>query len=262
MKVLLVCVNYNSYIELKKYLRSLDDAVKISQIQLDVIVADNSSQCEEIDTSDYKNLCIQRDLWNNLGYLGGAMASIKKNQNIAEYDYICISNVDIEIDIKFFSMLEKKVYDSKIMWIATSILSRKELRNRNPKIKERYTKKQLLKLLFLHKHPFIYWLYCNTLYKRKRRQHNQCESNIYAGHGSFMLFKTRLFEELNEKYPVFLFGEEIYFAEEIRKRGGIVYYDPSLIVYDDEHVSTSKMPKKYYSECNINALEYIINRYY
>lgn len=262
MKILLTCVNYNSYTELKTYLQSLDKAVKKSKVQLDVIVADNSSKPEELDTSYYKNIYVQRDLWNNLGYLGGAMASIEKKHNISEYDYICISNVDIVIDSDFFSLLEKKNYDSNVMWIATSILSREESRDRNPKIMKRYTKKNLQKLLFLHRNPFIFWLYCNTLYKRKKIQKKHEPCTIYAGHGSFMLFRTNLIEGLSEKYPIFLFGEEIYFAEEIRRRGGTVYYDPSLIVYDDEHVSTSQMPKKFHSDCNIKAIEYILKKYY
>lgn len=58
------------------------------------------------------------------------------------------------------------------------------------------------------------------------------------------------------------FGEEIYLAEKCRVNGLTVYYDPEIKVVDREHASTSKMPSRFYTKCNVEALSYIIRAFY
>ena len=86
---------------------------------------------------------------------------------------------------------------------------------------------------------------------------------IYALHGSFTMFSPKAFKLImDNKYPIFLFGEEIFFAEITRLAGLNSYFSPSLVVFDDEHVSTGKLPSWTYRKLNIKALLYIIRKFY
>ena len=86
---------------------------------------------------------------------------------------------------------------------------------------------------------------------------------IYAPHGSFVIFTHKFIKKNNKfNYPMFLFGEEIYVAEKSREYNLDVIYLPDLVVFDDEHVSTSLMRPEIYRSYNYKALSYILRHFY
>ena len=86
---------------------------------------------------------------------------------------------------------------------------------------------------------------------------------IYAGHGSFMIFRPEIFQqEPSLDYPVFLFCEEIYMAEMAQHIGKKVTHCPSVKVWDCEHASTGLMGLWRYCKYNHDALSYIIRTFY
>lgn len=64
------------------------------------------------------------------------------------------------------------------------------------------------------------------------------------------------------RYPTFLFGEEIFIAENLIRYNLNTQYIKELLIYDSDHESTSKMKKKEYFKCNYNALQTMIKEYY
>lgn len=264
MDILIVAVNYNSYTELYNYLSSINAACKkcIKKSNITVVIADNSLEKEYIK-QEYDNIDIIYNSYNNLGYLGGASAIIN-NIDVSKYDYIIISNVDIIIDDNFFNDLSDYPITNDVAWIANKIWSNEENRDRNPKILERYSKKQLNTILMLYKYPILDWIYKITLYRRKSSKLKfYKEREIYAGHGSFIILTKKFFSRYEKiVYPIFLFGEEIYLAELIKKAGMRVCYCPKIKVYDNEHISTREMKKNIYYKCNKEAIEYIIKEFY
>lgn len=265
IRILLICVNYNSYCELYNFLKSANNSVKnsLSSVCVDVYIVDNSTEVKDVIISDFSDLNISISRHGNLGYLGGAFYIINSLDCISKYDYIIISNVDLIIDDSFFSKLSLISPSCQIGWIVPSIFSESENRDRNPKVINRYSKFRLYLLYFMYKYPFLHFLYQKTLYKRKyiNKQYNQME--IYAGHGSFMIFTKAFFSKnTNLNYPVFLFGEEIYFAELMRKSLLKVVYFPDLKVIDKEHVSTSKMKSSLFYKYNREAIKYLISTFY
>lgn len=264
MRVLIVPVNYNSYKELNSYLYSVDFAAgKSKKTELDVIVADNSTVPESCNfpCKHIKTLCFVQ--LNNLGYLGGAQAILNSLSNLDEYDYVAISNVDIALDENFFLELEHTSLNDDVAWVATKIDSLDENRDRNPKVLHRYSKNKLDLLCLMYKFPILFYLYTMTAYKRKKLSPSYPQMEIYAGHGSFMMFTNSFFKRHPKiNYPVFLFGEELYFAEEIRKLDMKVLYVPALRVIDNEHVSTSTLKKNTYFRYNQESIKYILDNYY
>lgn len=268
-RILIVCVNYNSYPELRNYLASIEASVAACSLpcQVDVWVADNSSEKEIVDTTLYKQISVQVKPLDNLGYLGGAAAIINNLPNLLEYDFVIISNVDVILKHSFFDCLSYYVengLERDVAWIAPRIYSLSERRDRNPKVRYRYSQKKLKTLLLMYRFPVLHYLYTEFIYShRKKASDDSLRQDIYAGHGSFMIF-TRSFVSAMDKisYPVFLFGEELYFAEIIRNKGLKVKYVPDIVVDDIDHVSTSKMKSRFYYNCNREALKYILKEFY
>lgn len=264
MKIFIVAVNYNSYNELSRFLNSVDQAATNSpSATVKVVVADNSTNIQDVDVSMYTHIETSIVQHGNLGYLGGAQAIINKESDILSYDFVAISNVDIVLEEDFFCQLVSKDIDENVGWVATKIWSEDEGRDRNPKVMERYSKRKLQIINMMYRFPILDWLYTNTMYKKKAEYAPSPECDLYAGHGSFMLL-TRAFFRKYEKieYPIFLFGEELFLAELIQKAGLKVHYVPELVVKDTEHVSTGKMRKSFYYKCNKESIDYILKTFY
>lgn len=262
--ILIVCVNFNSYNELNKYLDSIELAcVNVYGITVQVVIADNSTVFQKICTDKFKHITVEQCEQKNLGYLPGAANVINNIQNIYEYDFVVISNVDLEVEESFFLNLEKMGFEGDVAWVATKIWSEQEYRDKNPKIIERYSKEKLNKIRMLYKYPILDWIYTNTLYLRKKVRPQYHEQDIYAGHGSFMMLTKKFFKEYPKiDYPLFLFGEEMFLAELARKKNLKVRYVPDLVVIDKEHTSTSKMKKKAYYDYNLKSIDYILDAFY
>ena len=244
-KFLLICVNYKSDEALRLFLESVHRAAECVKdlIQVDVKVADNSK--------------------DNVGYLGGARRELLQidTKILDTYDYLAISNVDLEMDESFFKNL-LDVPTQSVGWIAPSILSRLEQKDRNPKILHRQSKRhmQIAKLIYIH--PLIYRMYISLVYNRRKSQTRYDQQFSYAGHGSFMLFTCpSVIRKCISKFTPFLFCEEHFFAEELRAQDLKVIYTPKLVIYDSDHISTSAMPSKQYCRYNREAIQFIIKNY-
>jgi GT2 family glycosyltransferase len=243
-KIAIFCVSYHSDKERDTYLVSIETAAKKAEniVSVEVYVANNT----------------QKD---NPGYFG-AIRRLMKQVDVTDYDYSIISNVDLTIPEDFFVKLAN--YDCKANdgWIAPQIWSAQENRDMNPKIKERYSFCKLKTLQFLHRHHFLHSLYSKTFYKRERPQ-SANDGIIYAGHGSFIILTKEYFKRCGIiNYPVFLFCEEIYLGEMCRQNHLQVVHVPLLKIFDNEHISTSRMPVKKYSRLNYEAVSYILQRFY
>lgn len=263
-KIIIVCVNYNSYKELSLYLESINNAMNnVTDSIVHVAIADNSSQRESISAEKYENLEINQYFQSNLGYLPGACNVLNNYVEVKEYDYVVISNVDLTIEESFFSNLEKKIFKDEVAWVATQIWTEQEKRDKNPKILNRCSKMKLELIRLLYKYPVLDYIYTNSLYLRKKARPQYSEQDIYAGHGSFMMLTKSFFEEYDRiEYPLFLFGEEMFLAELIRNKKLTVRYVPDLCVIDKEHTSTSRMRKKEYYKYNLNSIDYILKNFY
>lgn len=262
-ELLLVCVNYNSYKELDAYLKSISVAKsKCSEINVKVHVADNSTNYQNVDPNSYQNLSIQQEHFANIGYMGAAQTVINNINDISKYNFVIISNVDILMDENFLLRLNSMLLSNDIGWIAPSIKSLLIKRDKNPSVFRRYPKWKLVALKHTY-NRFVLPIYEKIYYNSKQQGVNYAEQDIYAGHGSFFLF-TKSFINAYPKldYPIFLYGEELYFAELNKKAGLRVRYIPSLVINDFEHISTSLIRRQTYYDYNKQAINYILKRFY
>lgn len=265
-RIAIFCVNYNSYDECEKFIQSVNLAAKqvSSKVQINIYVIDNT-------TNDYQAINIQNSTHcqvkvfedhNNVGYFGG-IRRMMSSLDCLQFDYSIISNVDVQLSSTFFEQLFEINDITNVGWIAPQIYSTDENRDRNPKILHRYSLNKLKVLKLFYKYPLLNLLYTLTVYKRKKMQNYSAGTEIYAGHGSFIILTQEYIRRSGIiDYPVFLFGEEIYLGEKCREYNLKVVYEPQIKVIDSEHASTQQLKKSFYNRCNIEALNYIIHTYY
>lgn len=262
-RIAIFCVIYNSYNEYNNYIRSIEEAVRVSgEFVVDVFVADNTTDNRQAINTTSTRLNIKvKQTKQNLGYFGGVQ-SLMKDVDCTRYDYVIISNVDVMMESDTLVNLIKKEPNDNVGWIAPQIYSMKENRDRNPKIVNRYSKRKLMILRLMYQYPLLHCLYNATLYKRKKISIHDA-GYIYGGHGSFIILTKEYIKRCGKiDYPVFLFDEEIYLAEMCRMNNLLVEYDPTIKVSDIDHVSTSNMKSRFYNKCNIEAIDYILTTFY
>lgn len=243
-RIAVYCVTFNSDGELERYKASLRKAEEKTggQVKVDIFVSKNTKD-------------------DNPGYFGGIRrAMFQSDLNI--YDYAIISNVDLTVEEDFFEKLAAYDCQDDTGWIAPQIWSAEEGRDRNPKILHRYPLKKLKLLRTIFQFPHV-WRIKHYISSRQKKWVSHPAGEIYGGHGSFIILTKRYLERCGVvNYPVFLFCEEIWLAEQCRKEGLTVIYEPSLKVNDSEHASTGRMKLSYYCLLNEEALTYVMNKFY
>ena len=236
-KILLICVTYHSDNELHAFVESVhraEERVK-GKMQVDIEVADNGQ--------------------DNRGYLGGALSIY--NAKAQGYDYVSISNVDLELASDFFEQL-LSVDTKDLGWIAPDIYTDKINRHENPYMLSRPTKRNFLIWNIIYSNTLIYRLYHRLYIFKSHKTKTYPVYEIYAGHGSFMLF-TKAFVEHNPEihFPGFMYGEEIYLAELIRKSDLHVQYIPTMRIANTGNISTGLINQKQKSAWSKESLRAI-----
>lgn len=264
--IAIFCVVYNSYKELFAYIDSINSAaIYAKDSGVDVYIADNTDkEFKDITVNGYEHINVKvYPFHQNLGYLG-AIKKMMSKENCAKYDYVIVSNVDMTLRQDTLNTLVNNTYPADTGWIASSIISQRTGLDMNPRAINRYTTSKLKIMKWFYRHPLVYQLYSHTFHKLRRRRINTCKPRyIYAGHGSFMILTKEYFSRCGIiNYPIFLYCEEIYIAEECALHGLKVIYNPNIHVDDIGKVSTGKAPKNDYYRWNIEGLTYVIDKYY
>tara|TARA_B110001452_G_scaffold181741_1_gene152613 strand:- start:2971 stop:3792 length:822 start_codon:yes stop_codon:yes gene_type:complete len=265
--LIIACVNYNTFDKLYLYLNSIEKARGScnNDFNVTVLIADNSEFSIESKLPSFENInIVYHKNKSNEGYIGGIRdAVINLKIDIYSADYFIISNVDVTLTNDFFTELFL-IKNNNLGWIAPSIISEKEGRDRNPKIKKRPSSANLKKLLVMYKYPVLHLIYKNTIYKYKSKKISKYKNDsIYAGHGSFMIFTKKTVNSNGFlDFPSFLFGEEIYFGELMKRENLEVVYNQNIVVKDFDHASTSLIRKSRYYKMNYDSLKIIIKNYF
>lgn len=280
MRVCILAVCHNSYQESLVFLDSITGSIKSTKVELDFFFIDNSSEvkadlveCVKNRSPEYKINYVRSDNWGYLPSIAFAIEGL--NIALTDYDYVCISNVDLSMSKSFFPALMSLPISKGIGIYAPSILSSALGVDRNPKILKRpsFLKLKVNQQFFRYSSSYLILRVVNALRLKLRQRlkssrdpssssQKEIPVNIYAPHGSFMILTNEFIKRERELcYPMFLFCEEIYVAEKAKEFNLEVVYSPDLIIYDSEHVSTSLMRSESYRKSNFEALSYILQNY-
>ena len=271
-KILITCVNYNSYNELSNFLTSVDIAASnVKEVcEIVVLVADNSTTTQHIDSEKFTSIQCLTYCVENTGYINSAQEALLKygEELLKSFDFIIVSNVDICLSTDFFNYLITTPIQN-IAWIAPRIHTPLSQTEENPYAVHRYSKRKLQLLRYMYAHPYIYMLhkkFSHTLIRLKRNKQSSTIGmrTIYAGHGSILIFTQAFVKHIFPfNFPFFLYGEELYFAELARLANMQTIFNPQLFVNNcSAHVSTSKLKFAQICKYGNQAISYILNTYY
>jgi GT2 family glycosyltransferase len=273
--VLLICVKYGSDTETAQYLESLRKLQ--GQRNLQILVVDNTVGARVSEPATERNLTVVRSE-ENLGYFGGARSGL--SLYLREHplpDWVIVSNVDLMIlDSQFLDKLAAMRGRPRLGMVAPSIRSALTGRDQNPFMRTRPSAARM----HLYKWMFRSWLVLNAyelatavfhkLRTAASKRPDACASlredvseTIYAPHGSFLIFSGEYFRAGgNLDFPCFLFGEEVYLAETLRKLGLDVVYEPSLEVIHQEHKSTRLVKSRKLAGAVASSSAYCADTYF
>jgi GT2 family glycosyltransferase len=249
--ILVLAVNFNTFNETIRFIDTLN-IEKDSDVFL--VVIDNSNLKPTAEFNEKLKQLNPNQFWHiksmeNLGYFHGAALGLQIYlEKFPLPDWIIISNVDVVVsDPDFFTILKNIPVKENTGVIAPSIVSMKWGTDYNPKIISRYTVQKMLFLKLIYQLCLIHNFYLLVSYFKKiiiryfrRKNHLAKETlKIYAAHGSFMIFNKNYFRKGGSLNHIsFLFGEEIFVAEQCLKYGLETIYYPKLKIDDYEHAST------------------------
>ncbi|MFR9534688.1 MAG: hypothetical protein SNG49_07595 [Rikenellaceae bacterium] len=270
MKVIIICVNYNTYHELDGYLLSISNAAKEVKglVEVTVAVADNTpAELRKSFSVDYPHVIVlPYILERNDGYLGSAevvMSDLRKSGRLAEYDYCVVSNVDLQLSKNFFQELHSTQIDENIGWIAPEIYTQQLNRYENPFMTSRPSLKKMNYWITLYKYPILFFIQSKLAKLAARKSTSTTQSTIYAGHGSIMIFSKSFITHYAEgNFPSFMYGEEIYFAELVLQNGLMARYQPNIVVYNRGGVSTNLLGVKRKAKMNYDSLTALKKRFF
>lgn len=255
MRVEIICVNYFSATDVRKFVASFLRAKNSENVG--IVIVDNS--CDEREFNRLRDIAKVSpgkiralNAGKNLGYFGASQFALDDIQKNGMPDYVIISNPDIALAEDFFNQLEN--VNSSAAVLGPKIISGRTGENQNPYMVNRPSKRRMqtykrifgiLPVNFAYQYLSGLKQTLSSLAKPDLKSEASFEPvNCYATHGSFMIFNKSYFSAGgNFKYGSFLFGEEIFVAETCRNLNLQTAYVPTLTVEHREHVATGLFPK-------------------
>jgi GT2 family glycosyltransferase len=182
----------------------------------------------------------------NLGYFGGAHWWLGQRTVTAEWVAVC--NADVALaDEDFVATLEALREPAAV--VAPDVTALPGGYSQNPYLEERPSaRRMLIRRLVLSTRP-TWWAAWQISDARRRWGGSIARPgfarDIYAPHGSFILFRRAFFEQGGTlAHPPFLYGEEITVAECASRLGQSVRFEPALKVIHTEHQATGNVSKR------------------
>ncbi len=267
MNISFFLINYKTDDQTLQCIESIQSLEHSPNDTINIHVFDNSEK-SDIESSEFRKQIpnhVQLTFCEkNLGYFG--CIKLAQENTKKDTDYIIYANPDLLFHKDFITQLGKIKTTASL--IGPSIISKSDKFDQNPKYKLRLKKSKLTRLKHIHSNPISYTLFhalATLLEKRKKSnpiQRNKSASPIYALHGSAIIFKDVNFFINLPQYPCFLFGEELFLAEEARKANVKTEYHPSLQITDQRHGSISKLPKQTHRKYMLASIIHLIRTYY
>ncbi len=273
-QLLVICVNYNNNkdtIDFSDHILSLQ-----STHNLNLLVIDNSNS-----GNDALKLLLPKDSRiqllhpeKNLGYFGAASWGLSQYLLTSKLpEWIIVSNTDIVFpDSAIFSKLFEFYPSGFYGIVAPKIHSLQAASDQNPFMKYRPAKSRILfyKTIFRYYPLSLFYQLLSLIRKntnlslpKKTTSKEELRINIYAPHGSFIIFHRSYFDAGgNLNHGSFLFGEEIFIAETVRRLSLKVQYDPRIVVNHNEHSTTSFIKNRMIGKYLSNTYDYIYKEFF
>ena len=272
-----------------RFIDSISYQQGAEKIKLHLVVCDNSDKSSKVSESIIRNRVahfIEVDFYkfDNVGYLPAvsraqdSLAAAGKLRT-EPTDLLLVCNVDIVFEPKFFEKLTKVAPAKDLGIIGPSIINAESGYNINPKLKLRPSLKKLqINAVFFSTPALLRGMrviYALRLKLRSFKIKTTTGSrdgassgpsgalNVYGVHGACMIFTGKYWCATEPfRYPIRLFGEEIYAAELAIRNDFRVQFWSFLKVEDYPGVSTGQLSLRKYCKSNRFALEFLMSKFF
>ena len=274
MNVVVFVVNYRADEQLTEFVRSVQRAQAAAEaVAVTLHVLDNSCRGEEYLASLKERLSRSgfpasvHSTGTNDGYFGPL--SLSQSLVPSGADAVIYCNPDLVLEQDFFNELGSARKLGGVL--APSIVAVRDAFDQNPKYRHRLTRAKLVRLRAIYSTRLSFWTLITAgrvkelLASRgavRRVLGVDSETEIYAPHGSLFVFPDVQFFLDLPRYPCFLFGEELFVAEEARLRGVRVVYTPRLRVQDTRHASVASLGRDRIRTYLLESVSWILQSYY
>lgn len=253
MKVInFICVNFNN----SNYTKKMCESLRLqSRRGLDFVIScsivDNSTNDEdskeiEVFSKKYSWIDYIRAP-TNLGYFGGLNYGLSMAASV-DPDFVVICNNDLVFDEEFCNKIFRKTYDANIFAVCPAVITADGI-HQNPHHLKKISWFRLFQFDLFFSNYYMARLMSQFLrlvrpVKSSPSQPQEgCE--IHIGIGACYVLTSEFLRRFNKlNFPHFLYGEEVYFSDQIHSAGGILWYDPELLVHHAESATLSKIPKR------------------
>ena len=205
----------------------------------------------------------------NPGYFGGALLGWRELQSYGPTpEWIIVTNDDIRFAPDFFELLSS-TSTADIAVLAPDIVVPATGLHQNPLYVTKPPASRLRLLQWLHQHSVVMRLF--VMFREFRqffRRHRTADTApidqaIYAPHGSCVVFSRQYFTAGGSlDYPCFLYGEELFVAETVRRIGLSIRVAPALHVLHHEHSTTDLLAPVSLARHVHDSLGFILREYY
>lgn len=245
MNLIYIIVNFNNAIISIRCVNSILYDQKLEGSRK-IIVVDNFSLLNDIEILEsklkiYEEVVIIRSI-KNVGYFGGLNLGLEYiHRNKLKFDLIILGNNDLIFPANFsFSLLSTSEFSNKFPVIAPNILTTKG-DHKNPHVINRISllRNFILRLYYLNYNlSKVLMFFSNFIFLLKRRDvlSHSMSMEILMGHGSCFIL-TPLFFQHYSFLPcnTFMYNEEVFLAQVIKKINLKIFYLNTILVYHDEH---------------------------
>lgn len=286
MKVLFVVIEYDSTDQTNDLMESICQAkshfesqlsVEIEELDrrndvfsLDVIIVNNFVN-EKLERRDFFiDPFIKLEVINaeeNNGYFGGVELVQEWLAEEQGYDYLIYSNPDLTVSRNFFESLSRIDNTQSVSVIGPRVVDVRTKINQNPMYVDEPSKSKFyfLKSVFSNQISFVFYNLLsqakNYLMAFRSSREPTSAIEIFAPHGSLMIFCSQDFFRRLPKHFCFLYGEELLVAKESQKQGFSIIYDNSIEVYHQPHTTLNKIPSSRLRGFYLEMVDSYIRRY-
>jgi GT2 family glycosyltransferase len=269
-KIVIVLINYFKEHELLVFVKEF--VLSQDYENFEVVIVDNGSETDLLRSELSANPLISIiNPGSNTGYFGAARLAFdmisKRDGGIPEI--FIVSNFDLEFDKNsFFREINEVCLESKSAVIGPRIVSGLNKSELNPMYTSRLQLSHLRRLSFITSYYLLFVAYQYLHYlKRKLRSEKSMVAKssieVYAIHGSMMIFKTSFFQKGGSLiYPSFLYQEELFVAEQCRNLNLKMEVNSKLQVVHAEHTTTGKFKSVQHMKWLHQSVEFILKEFY
>jgi GT2 family glycosyltransferase len=254
-----IAVSYFGSKDLKAYIETL---VNQTDSRWSLKIVDNSQDEEE--SLRLRELTAEDpriEVWasgSNLGYFGAAEWA-RNRMTTSDFDWIAVTNTDVVLATDDFVQNILGSCDATAAVLAPAIHGSSSRSALNPYMYARPTvaRSRMRRLLFWNvatARITVVASYLRHRIAKRQRTTPNVDVEIYAAHGSFIIFGRRFFAEQGDfRHTSFLFGEELTVAEFCRVQGIRTVFSPRLQVVHTEHAHTGVLRSREVLESQVGA---------